>query len=149
MIKNRSEKSPQKLSSYLRTKEAYWYWITLILSALTLIFTFTIPEDAYPLVYIRYILGGIFVLWLPGYALIRALFPKTKQNDQPTKSLGPIELITLSLGISLAIIPLVGLLLNYSPWGITLPSITLSLLLLTIIFATTAIIREHRKKLEN
>jgi len=65
-----------------------------------------------------------------------------------TESLDPIERIALSLGMSIALVPIIGLLLNYTPWGITLTPITLSLLALTTVFATAAILREHQTKTE-
>jgi len=131
---------PQKLDIYLKTKEAYWYWTTIVLTLATTLTVFTVPENAYPLVYLRYLLGSIFVLFLPGYSLIKALFP--------TKELDNIERTALSIGMSLALIPIIGLLLNYTPWGIRTTPIALSLLALTTIFATAAIIREHQAKLK-
>ena len=101
----------------------------------TTILVFTIPENAYPIVYARYILGSIFVLLLPGYSLIKALFP--------AKELDNIERIALSIGMSLALVPITGLLLNYTPWGIRLTPVTLSLLALTTTFATAAVLRQH------
>ena len=130
---------PQSLKPYIRSTEAYWFWTTISLAIATAITVFTVPEDAYPIVYIRYVLGSIFVLWLPGFTLIKALFPSKKEMDT-------IERAALSIGLSLAIVPIVGLLLNYTPWGIRLTPITISLLALTITFATTALIREHQTK---
>ena len=146
-LKELPTRPPQKLATYLKTKKANWYWTTLALIAATTLTVFVIPENAYPLVYIRYVLGAIFVLWLPGYSFIKALFPEETQTKETTKPLDPIERIALSLGMSLALVPIVGLLLNYTPWGIRLTPIVLSLLSLTTIFATAAIIREHRNKL--
>jgi len=135
---------PEKLATYLKTKETYWYWITLILAIATALTVFTIPENAYPIVYARYLLGSIFVLFLPGYAFIKALFPT---ELFPTKELDNIARVALSIGMSLALVPITGLILNYTPWGISLTPIVLSLLSLTAIFATAAIMREHRNKL--
>ena len=45
--------------------------------------------------------------------------------------------------MSLALVPITGLLLNYTPWGIRTTPITLSLLALTTAFAIAAIIREY------
>jgi len=146
-LKELPTRPPQKLATYLKTKKANWYWTTLALIAATTLTVFVIPENAYPLVYVRYVLGAIFVLWLPGYSFIKALFPEETQTKETTKPLDPIERIALSLGMSLALVPIVGLLLNYTPWGIRLTPIVLSLLSLTTIFATAAIIREHRNKL--
>jgi len=126
---------PPTLASYLLSTQAYWYWATIILAIATTTLVFTIPENAYPIVYARYVLGSVFVLLLPGYALIKALFP--------TKELDNIERTALSIGMSIALVPITGLLLNYTPWGIRTTPITLSLLALTTTFATAAIIREY------
>lgn|GEM_PF-381428 len=61
----------------------------------------------------RHVLGAILVLFLPGYSLIEALYPAEED-------LSPLERLALSIGLSLAIVPLAGLLLNYSPWGVRL-----------------------------
>lgn len=132
--------TPEKPTNYLRSSQAYWYWITIILTLTTALLVFTIPENAFPLVYARYILGSIFVLWLPGYTLIKALFPE--------KELDSIERAALSIGMSLALVPIIGLLLNYTPWGIRLTPITISLLAVTFTFATAAIIRDQQTKLK-
>jgi len=55
-----------------------------------------------------------------------------------------VESVVLSFGMSLALVPLVGLILNYTPCGIRLTTITLSLLALTIIFATAAVLRKYQ-----
>ena len=146
--------TPEKFTSYLGSNHARWYWITMALAIATAIVVFTVPEDAFPLVYVRYVLGTIFILWLPGYAFIKALFPQNlpfvkaiaRSLDTSEKDLDTIERIALSLGMSLALVPIVGLLLNYTPWGIRLTPIVLSLLALTTILATAAMIREHQTR---
>ena len=128
------------LTSYLGSAQVYWYWVIIALALATTTLIFTIPENAIPIVYVRYLLGSIFVLWLPGYTLIKALFP--------AKELDNIERTALSIGMSLALVPLTGLVLNYTPWGIRTTPITLTLLALTTTFATAAMIREHQAKLQ-
>ena len=64
---------------------------------------------------LRIILGLPFLLFFPGYSLILALFPRKDQ-------IGGIERVALSFGLSIAIVPLIGLILNYTPLGITLQS---------------------------
>jgi len=137
-----------KIIDYIRSSQAYWYWATIILSIITTILVFTVPEDAYPIVYARYILGSIFVLWLPGYTFIKALFPTKVPIPTSSTELDSIERIALSIGMSIALVPIVGLLLNYTPWGIRLTPITVSLFALTLTFATAAIIREHKANLK-
>jgi len=100
--------TPMKLAAYLRTEYSIWYWVAITTAIVTAAVVFTVPEDAYPIVYLRYILGSIFILWLPGYTFIKALFPE--------KELDSIERIALSIGMSLALVPIVGLLLNYTPF---------------------------------
>ncbi len=126
------------LRSYIFSSKANWYWTIIAISIATTALVFILPENAYPLVYARYVLGAIFVLFLPGYSLIKTLFP--------TKEIDNIERIALSMGMSIALVPITGLILNYTPWGIRTTPVTLSLLALTTIFATAAIIREHQTK---
>jgi hypothetical protein len=142
-IKPQQTPTPEKFTDYLTSNHARWYWITLALTIATTIVVFTVSENAFPLVYIRYVLGTIFILWLPGYAFIKALFPAQLPIKTNSKDLDTIERIALSLGMSLALVPITGLLLNYTPWGIRLTPITLSLTALTLTFATAAIIRAH------
>ena len=136
---------PTRLAAYMKTGQALWYWATITITIITAATVFTVTEDFYPWVYIRYALGAIFVLWLPGYAFIKALFPVHVPIKMPTENLDTVERIALSLGMSLALVPIVGLLLNYTPWGIRLTPIVTSLLALTLVFATAAIIREHQE----
>jgi hypothetical protein len=125
--------APSSLRSYLSSSHSYWYWITVTLALLTTPTALIIPEDVIPLVYVRYLLGSIFILFLPGYSLIKALFPE--------KEIDNIERTALSIGMSIALVPLTVLILNYTSWGITTTTVTLSLLALTTLFATIAIAR--------
>jgi len=84
--------------------------LALILIALVLFF----PDSL-----ARKILGLVFVLFLPGYAATAALFPENDQIDG-------IERVALSFGLSIAIVPLIGLALNFTPWGIRLDPIMAS-----------------------
>lgn len=74
---------------------------------------------------VRVGLGLPFVLFFPGYALIAALYPRRDDLDG-------IERLALSLGLSLAVVPLMGLALNYMPWGIRLTPILVGLTLFTV-----------------
>lgn len=63
------------------------------------------------LYHVKAVLGLLYSFLFPGYALTAAFFPK--KDD-----LGVLERITLSCILSIVIIMLIGLVLNYSPWGI-------------------------------
>jgi hypothetical protein len=145
-LKTPSEPIPQNMHDYVLSGKAYWFWATILLSFATTIAVFAIAEDAYPTVYLRYVLGSAFVLYLPGYAFIKALFPNQVPIKTSSDNLDFIERVALSAGMSLALVPIVGLLLNYTPWGIRLTPIVISLLTLTITFATAALCREYQSR---
>ncbi|MGB8217128.1 MAG: DUF1616 domain-containing protein [Candidatus Methanoperedens sp.] len=86
---------------------------------------------------IRTILGIPLVLFIPGYVLIAALFPN--KND-----LDGIERIALNFGLSIAIVPLIGLGLNFTPWGIRFGPIIASLILFTLSLLIIANFRRFR-----
>ena len=83
---------------------------------------------------VRIPLGLVMVLFLPGYALIAALFPRKDDIDG-------IERVALSFGLSIAVVPLMGLGLNYTPWGIRLVPVVISLCLFTVVMAFAAQLR--------
>lgn len=89
---------------------------------------------------IRVIFGLPIVLFIPGYILVYALFPSKKTDE----GIDIIERIALSLGLSLAVVPLIGLGLNYTPWGIRLTPIILSLELFIFGLAGIAINRWYQ-----
>jgi len=86
---------------------------------------------------LRATLGIPFVLFLPGYAVVAALFPR--RTD-----LTGIERLAYSLGLSLALTPLVGIAVNFTPWGIRLLPIVLSLALIIVAMAGFAFYRRER-----
>jgi uncharacterized membrane protein len=61
-----------------------------------------------------------------------------------SEELDALARIALSVGMSMALVPIVGLILNYTPFGVTLTPITLSLLALTVAFAAAGIIRQQQ-----
>ena len=106
-------------------------YIVIILVTITWIFILVPPLNDTP---VRTILGIPMVLFFPGYALISALFPR--MND-----LDGIERLALSFGLSIAVVPLLGLGLNYTPWGIRLIPILCTLVVFTLGMCAITIIR--------
>jgi uncharacterized membrane protein len=102
-----------------------------LLAIFTLFFTLLPPLASLP---VRVPLGLIMVLFLPGYALIAVLFPRKDDLDG-------IERVALSFGLSIAVVPLIGLGLNYTPWGIRLTPVVISLVFFTIIMDVVAFFR--------
>ena len=105
----------------------------ILLALATLLFTLT-PLGSMAVV--RIPLGLLMVLFVPGYSLIAALFPKKTDLDG-------IERLALSFGLSIAVVPLIGLGLNYTPWGIRLTPVVISLAIFTLLMALAARLRRQ------
>jgi uncharacterized membrane protein len=86
---------------------------------------------------VRVVLGLPFVLFFPGYVLIAALYPRRTDLDG-------VERLALSLGLSLAVVPLIGLVLNYTPWGIRLTPLLISLALFIAVCSVAAVRQRMR-----
>ncbi len=86
---------------------------------------------------VRAMLGIPIVLFLPGYALIASLFPG--KND-----LDGIERFALSFGFSIAIVPLIGLGLNFTTFGIRLIPVLLSISFFTLAMCLIAYFRRGK-----
>lgn len=80
-----------------------------------------------------------FLVLIPGYSLLAALCPK-KGDLEST------ERMVLSFGISILVAPVIGLILNYTPWGIKLSYILVVLTIFTILVNTLAYIKRYRLK---
>ncbi len=87
---------------------------------------------------LRIILGLPFVLFFSGYVLVLALLPKKEGT-------GGIERLALSFGLSIVVVPFIGLILNYTPWGITVESMLYSIA--SFIFVMSIITWVRGKKL--
>ena len=73
---------------------------------------------------LRQVFGFLFVLFLPGYALVRVLF----------RELDNLEKIALGIGLSISISIFVGLALNFTPYGIRFKPVLFSLTATTLVF---------------
>jgi len=86
---------------------------------------------------LRIILGLPFLLFFPGYTLIAALFIKKE-------GMGSIERVALSFGLSIAVVPLIGLILNYTLWGIRTEPVLYSVASFILITSIIAWLRRGR-----
>lgn len=106
-----------------------------------------------PLLLLGIILGLPLVLVLPGYTLTQALF--RRQPPEPVNNLirqprlktgqpvSAVDYIILSLGLSLSIDVVLGFILNIFPFGLQRQSWTLSLGIITTVFALLAVYRRR------
>ncbi len=86
---------------------------------------------------LRIIIGLAFLLFFPGYVLVAAIYPQKN-------SISAFERVALSFGLSIAVVPLIGLIVNYTPWGISPLPIVLSILIYLVIMSIVAWYRRQR-----
>lgn len=141
-VEDRRDRSGPKVVTSPETsaKEATSNWkffLDLILVIiLTLLCSLFVLEPTLNKTAARSVLGLLLVLFLPGYALIASLFPRKDDLDS-------IERLALSFGLSIAVTPLIGLALNYTPFGIPLDPILISLTGFTLLLCVAAYLRRR------
>lgn len=123
-------------------KSRFFSMDLLLIIILTVLCALFVLEPTLNKTVVRTVLGVLLVLFLPGYALIASLF--TKKDD-----LDGIERLALSFGLSIAVTPLIGLALNYTPFGIRLDPILICLTAFTLLLSALAFIRRRRIPEEN
>ena len=84
---------------------------------------------------LRVPLGVVAVLVLPGYCLSLLAFP-------PGPSVGEAERLGLSLGLSVALVGVVAICLQYTRWGVRPAPLVIAITAATILWATLAAVRE-------
>ena len=122
------------LVSYAFSPLSLWFWGAIGAVGLSVALIWVTSGVA---LYLRYAFGSTLALFLPGYALVQAFYPKMRQIDELTR-------FALSIGLSLALVPLVGLVLNYTPFGIRLLPVTSSIAGVTVLFLGLALFRKHQ-----
>jgi uncharacterized membrane protein len=132
--------------NYLTTSQASWYWTIVVVSIVTLFSAFFIPADAVPFSFLRNIFGLLFVFLLPGFAFLKAVFPQGFLGKESSEALVLIVHFAVSIGLSVALAPMVGLFLYYTQLGFSVYSVTLGLLIFTVVVATAGILREAKTK---
>jgi uncharacterized membrane protein len=75
---------------------------------------------------LRAVIGIPLLLFIPGNALLMALMPRRGRGKI-------VETLTLSVVLSLTVVPFLGLLLNYTPWGITIETVLYSVSIFILI----------------
>ena len=107
---------------------------------------------------LRIVFGLPLVFFVPGYALVAALFPEDGGSmetsaDSATgrlrsasiaRGIDGLERIALPVGLSIAVVPLIGLVLNFTPFGIRLVPIVFCLSAFTLLVTAIATVRRRR-----
>jgi hypothetical protein len=111
-----------RFTDYLFSPMSMWFWEAALATLISLSLIFASSGSA---LFLRFVFGGLMVLFLPGYALVGLIYSKKDNLDYLTR-------VTFSFALSLAITTLNGLVLNFTPFGITLFAVALSLGVVTI-----------------
>lgn len=107
-------------------------WIVVVLGFVMA--TLALLNLTPPLVYIRWIFGFLYVLFIPGFTIIQALFPRLDE-------ISFMERVVLSLGLNAIVASLAGFVLGYLGIGAHPTNVLVSLVALSIFFAITALFR--------
>lgn len=126
---------PEDLSGFFLSWYSAWFWVVVGFQLLVGLAVFVFPQVV-PWVYVRYVAGAVYVLYVPGAVFIEMLYPKRDELED-------LERFALGVGLSLALVPLVGLVLNYTPWGIRLNPIFGGLALMVGVFSVAAVYRKY------
>jgi len=86
---------------------------------------------------LRIFLGMVLVLFLPGYALVAALFPGKEE-------ISGAERIVFSIGLSVALVPFIGYALLYTSWGMNTGPLMISISIIVLVLCAVAILRRSR-----
>ena len=89
-------KEKRKIKDTILSNKFYPYYLTILVIISTIFFNYG---------YMRYVLGAIYLLILPGYWFIKCI---------NLNNISKIKLLPMSMGISLSITAIIGLILNYT-----------------------------------
>jgi uncharacterized membrane protein len=111
-------------------------WAALTVSVLILLPRF---------IWLRTIFSIPFLLFLPGYILVSAFWPKGCEKKQEVREgISVLERLALSFGLSVAIIAVIVLGLNFTPWGIRLYPIMGAICCFIVVFAFVALFKRMK-----
>ena len=110
-----------------------WFWAAMAATGITAVLAL-MPTGFFPLDVLRWGFGSLFLLFLPGYSSLQLIFPE--QRDMRNS-----QRYVFSIPVSLAILIILGLVLNYSGAGIRLATLLESIGFVTVVFAVAAAYR--------
>ena len=113
----------------IRSYNGLSLWLTTAATCLIMVLVFLLPNIE-PWSYVRMISGVVFVMFIPGNALVQLLF--AHRNMEQT------EQMVLSVGLSIATICIIGLMLKYILSALTVESAVISIGMLSITISAVA-----------
>ena len=113
------------------------FWIAIIATAAVLAATFALPQDGLWIAAKR-IAGAVFLFAVPGYVLSNVLVARNR--------LSTIERIAVSVGLSLAVVSLLGMVLAYGVAGVKLEPVMASVTAFVVALAFMAAHRDFVRR---
>jgi uncharacterized membrane protein len=90
---------------------------------------------------VRVAVGLVLTLFVPGYAVVAALYPEASTVEG---GLDGLERLVFAVGASVVVVPLVGLVLNFTPWGVRPVPVLVGLSLVSGVATVVATRRRRR-----
>ncbi|MGD6809026.1 MAG: DUF1616 domain-containing protein [Candidatus Bathyarchaeia archaeon] len=140
LIQEMVPKQDNLFSSSRSSFDVTSYVLTVVLAVTSMISIF-IFQNADNL--LRAVSGLLLALGLPGYALMKAVFPPKMVSFENKDHRKWLFTGALSVVMSIIVVSLVAFALDLTPIGVTVISLNLSLFGLTIIFGTVGLWRRY------
>ena len=129
----------QGVSWFIKTYSGRESLSVLIILLLSMIVYSGFPVDHPFRIIIQIPLGFSLSLFLPGFTFYSTLFPKKLK-------LFELERVIFSIGLSLVITPLISIILNFGPQGITQSLVILALIGFSLLMSGGMIFQKYRQQ---
>lgn len=127
----------------------------IIVSLLAIIYLVHALGPAYSAPTVRFVIGIVLIIFAPGYALVSLLFPLSgsgevyggnaiRHQDNKLLDISGGERVVFSIGLSIILVPLVGILLHYVGLNTRPQLVPVSIAVLTLVMSALATLRRWR-----
>ena len=126
--------TPTSFLSYFFSPWNAWVLVSIAIITASALSSLFIPSKY---IIIKGVVVSPLLFFYPGYGIVESVYPN--KNEW-----GELERVALYIGISLAIIPLIGLILNLTPQGLTVASVSFSLYAFSFLMLIVSSYRKSR-----
>ncbi len=131
------EKTNPSFQSFLK-KNSSNYLATIALATASMTAIFLLQDNL-----LRTLSGLLLTIVLPGYALMKVVFPPKAVEFEKQSGTGWLFMGAFSVVMSIIVVSMVSFALDLTPFGVTVMSLNLSLFSFTLIFGTLALWRRY------
>jgi len=131
------EKPNQSFQSFLKNNSSN-YLATIALATASMTAVFLLQDNL-----LRALSGLLLTIVLPGYALMKVVFPPKTVEFEKQSGTGWLFMGSFSVVMSIVVVSMVTFALDLTPFGITVMSLNLSLFSFTLIFGALALWRRY------